>query len=163
MRRTYGFKKGADQVRLSQITDGITTREGRVLDGGAGVSKGGAIRAIARLEARGILLVQRNRSGVRGNEPTTYPLRKAGTPLYTENTRLVQGVHQEGASDTPALVYPLHPQETDVQETDVADLRDRDTPARAGRFRDPWDGPGTVRPSARTAGPGPLPATRGRL
>lgn len=119
IRRTYGFKKAADQVSLSQITDGITTREGRVLDGGAGVSKGGAIRAIARLEARGILLVQRNRSAARGNEPTTYQLRKMGTPLYTGNTSLVHGVHQGGVPGEPALVHGVHIQETDIQETDI--------------------------------------------
>src|SRR5690348_16780533 len=41
IRRTYGFKKPADQVSLSQIVHGITTRDGRQLDSGAGVSKNG--------------------------------------------------------------------------------------------------------------------------
>ncbi|MDQ2809787.1 MAG: replication protein [Chloroflexota bacterium] len=133
IRRTYGFKKPADTVSLSQITDGITTREGRRLDGGAGVSKGGAIRAIARLEARGILLVQRNRSAARGNEPTTYQLRKAGPPLYTGNTSLVHGVHQGGVPGEPALVHEIHTQETAVQETESQEDSNPSLPPKTRR------------------------------
>jgi len=39
VRRTFGFdKRGGDTISYRQFTDGITTRDGRVLDRGCGVS-----------------------------------------------------------------------------------------------------------------------------
>jgi hypothetical protein len=34
MRRTFGFKREADTISLSQLVSGITTRDGQVLDRG---------------------------------------------------------------------------------------------------------------------------------
>nr|MDP9472985.1 replication protein [Chloroflexota bacterium] len=39
VRRTFGFKREADAISLSQMVSGITTREGQVLDRGTGLSK----------------------------------------------------------------------------------------------------------------------------
>ncbi|MGI8586075.1 MAG: hypothetical protein ACR2M0_00070 [Chloroflexia bacterium] len=89
IRRTYGFKKPADTISLSQIVRGIVTRDGRRLDSGAGVKKDGAIAAIRRLEARGILYVERQQSPERGHEATLYRLRKAGQSLSAGPTRVV--------------------------------------------------------------------------
>ena len=38
IRRTFGFKKDSDTISLKQICQGITTREGDVLDKGTGLS-----------------------------------------------------------------------------------------------------------------------------
>lgn len=118
IRRTYGFKKAADDISLSQIVRGIVTRDGRRLDHGAGVSKAGAVLGVKRLEARGILLVQRNASPERGHEATTYRLRKAGAPLATAQPRLDHPVDKGSALASQGLVYPPDTQETAVQETE---------------------------------------------
>src|SRR2546427_11455404 len=46
MRRTFGWKKASDDISFSQICEGITTREGDVLDEGTGLSKSTAQVAI---------------------------------------------------------------------------------------------------------------------
>jgi hypothetical protein len=38
-RRTFGFRKDSDSISLTQIAHGITTKAGRVLDQGTGLSK----------------------------------------------------------------------------------------------------------------------------
>ncbi len=38
MRRTFGFKKDSDHIALSQLLNGIATRDGRILDRGVGLS-----------------------------------------------------------------------------------------------------------------------------
>src|SRR6266498_5852350 len=53
IRRTFGFKKNTDDISLKQMTDGITTREGRVLDRGTGLSKAGNVRGIRGLTGKG--------------------------------------------------------------------------------------------------------------
>src|SRR5438067_243832 len=58
-RRTFGFKKSSDAISLSQMLAGITTRDGRVLDRGVGLSKKTLLRAIASLKAQRIVLTQR--------------------------------------------------------------------------------------------------------
>jgi hypothetical protein len=46
VRRTFGFKKLHERISLSQIRRGITTRDGRVLDRGTGLSLSAAQDAI---------------------------------------------------------------------------------------------------------------------
>jgi len=38
IRRTFGFKKESDNISLKQISNGITTKEGEILDRGTGLS-----------------------------------------------------------------------------------------------------------------------------
>jgi len=56
VRRTSGFRKLADAISLSQFQHGITTRDGRQLDKGAGIkNRTVLLRALDELEARGII------------------------------------------------------------------------------------------------------------
>src|SRR5947209_7057019 len=96
IRRTFGFKKTADDISFSQLTSGIVTREGRRLDYGAGVSRASAQRAVAGLEQKGLIEARRNRSAERGNEPTTYRLR-----LRATEDPLPPYVHSEHRDNTP--------------------------------------------------------------
>lgn len=75
IRRTFGFKRESDSISLRQMTDGITTRDGRRLDRGAGISKTSAVRGIKGLIDKGIIIAVRRRSDERGDEATTYQLR----------------------------------------------------------------------------------------
>src|SRR5215213_7769335 len=75
IRRTFGFKRDADTISLSQMLGGIVTHDGRVLDRGAGIKdKKTLLAAIKSLDERKIILTQRQQSAARGNEPTTYSL-----------------------------------------------------------------------------------------
>jgi hypothetical protein len=57
VRRTFGFdKRGGDTISYRQFTDGITTRDGRVLDRGCGVSnRTNLSKALKNLEERGLI------------------------------------------------------------------------------------------------------------
>ena len=74
IRRTFGFKRESDAISLSQMVSGITTKDGRTLDSGTGLSKSTVARGLAGLRAKSVILAERNSSQTHGNEPTTYRL-----------------------------------------------------------------------------------------
>ena len=117
VRRTSGFRKSADAISLSQFQHGITTRDGRQLDKGAGIkNRTVLLRALDELEARGIIGHQDALRDDGGHATTIYYLLGPG-----------QG---GGAADAPPpprrggggvvrlphhpLVRLPHPQQTDV-------------------------------------------------
>jgi phage replication O-like protein O len=59
-RRTYGFGKEKDRISLNQFAEGITKRDGSVLDRGTGISRSSVSRALNTLESMGIVLRQTN-------------------------------------------------------------------------------------------------------
>ena len=120
MRRTFGFKKRADTISLSQFLTGIRTRAGEQLDRGCGLrSPTHLSRALQGLEEKGIIrrIQQFDERG--GNKPTLYTLRFRHDPLpegYTPSTAAVD------PPPTPTVEAPLpfrQTQETVEQETEV--------------------------------------------
>lgn len=124
VRRTYGFKKRSDAVSLSQITGGIVKADGTRLDGGAGLSRQGAINGVKGLVSKGIIVAQHNRSATRGDEPTTYRVRvsRESTPL----TPLVNAVDRASQAEAGTGVNAMDPQET--KTTDSKDKRGEEPP-----------------------------------
>jgi hypothetical protein len=112
VRRTFGFKKASDDISLKQMVGGITAKDGRVLDGGAGLSKASAARGLKGLADKGIITATRNSSLERGNEPTTYRLCLFEDSLSQTETRLVSVL-------TLGLVSNRDTQETELQETEL--------------------------------------------
>src|SRR5688500_12031672 len=78
IRRTFGFKRDADMISLSQMLNGIRLADGRALDRGVGLSKKTLLLALRTLEDRRIILTERRQSIERGNEPTVYQLNMIG-------------------------------------------------------------------------------------
>jgi len=75
VRRTWGFRKSADAISLSQFQHGIITRDGRQLDKGAGVKNRTALlRALDELEARGLIGHQDALHADGGHATTVYYL-----------------------------------------------------------------------------------------
>ncbi len=74
MRRTYGFKRDSDNISISQLLRGITTREGVRLDRGTGLSKKHLLKALDSLEEKGLLIRTRRHSEKNGDEATNYRL-----------------------------------------------------------------------------------------
>jgi phage replication O-like protein O len=73
-RRTFGFRKDSDRISLTQIAHGITTKAGRVLDQGTGLSKRQVQRALRVLENRKVILVERKIDETGLHEINTYRL-----------------------------------------------------------------------------------------
>jgi predicted transcriptional regulator len=85
VRRTFGFKKDSDTISLKQMVEGITTKGGKVLDHGTGLSKSTVALAIKGLVEKGIIEVKRNSSKEKGDQPTTYRLRFGLKDPVSEN------------------------------------------------------------------------------
>jgi predicted transcriptional regulator len=81
IRRTFGFKKAQDNISLRQMVEGITTKDGKVLDRGTGLGKASVARAVSSLEARGVIVRNKRKSAERGDEATTYALKLRGAGM----------------------------------------------------------------------------------
>jgi hypothetical protein len=111
VRRTFGFKKESDAISLNQMVEGITKRNGKVLDRGTGLSKSAVAVAIKGLVEKGIIEAQRSTSKKRGYEPTTYRLR------FEEKQPLSRNQTRGGQKTGQGLVQKLDTQTTVIQST----------------------------------------------
>jgi hypothetical protein len=126
-RRTFGFKKESDTISLHQIAHGITTRDGRVLDGGTGLCKRHVIRALKVLEKKNIIKVTRKVDETGLNEVNTYSLnmrdtgRRVGTKCPYSSDKISPGVVTAGSPGvvTSVSLTTNREQETVKQETDI--------------------------------------------
>lgn len=114
IRRTFGFKRDSDHISLSQMVQGITRKDGSVLDRGTGLTKESVIKAARTLVGKGILVRTRVTSVDKGFESTEYSLKIAQfSPMSEKLTRELVGQNRQ------ALVKSSDIQETVKQETDI--------------------------------------------
>jgi hypothetical protein len=114
IRRTFGFKRDSDHISLSQMVQGITRKDGSVLDRGTGLTKESVIKAARTLVDKGILVRTRVTSVDKGFESTEYSLKIAQfSPMSEKLTRGLVGQNRQ------ALVKSSDIQETVLQETDI--------------------------------------------
>src|ERR671938_1434735 len=114
VRRTFGWKKASDRISLEQICHGIVRRDGSRLDYGTQLDRKTAIKALRGLEAKGVIVAQRNYSDARGFEPTSYGLRFRGQmPTRTLVEKLPQGTEGPGENlpQGPGEALPEAPME----------------------------------------------------
>jgi hypothetical protein len=112
VRRTFGFGKNADAISLSQMTDGITTRDGRIIDHGTGMSKRAVIQGVKGLATKGIIEVDRKKASRGHNAVNVYRLR------FRSEDGVVTESNHYGNPPSPPLVSDGNPQQTDSQETE---------------------------------------------
>lgn len=74
-RRTLGFHRATDAISLSQLTNGIRTKSGKVLNRGTGLSTATVKRSLNSLEKQGYIERKRVTDAARGHMPTEYTLR----------------------------------------------------------------------------------------
>lgn len=86
IRRTFGWKKEADTISLKQMAEGIRANDGHVIDRGTGMAKSACARGIKGLLTKGVISATRNSSPQRGDLPTAYALRFAGSPVSSKGT-----------------------------------------------------------------------------
>jgi len=113
LRRTFGFKKDADNISLRQMREGIVKTDGTRLDHGAGVqSKATLVSAVRKLEEMGIIVATRNSSNERGDEATTYTVNMGG------DTRVQKLNTPPSTKIEHPRVQKLNTQQTVKQETE---------------------------------------------
>ncbi len=77
IRCTFGSRRHAAEISLSQMMEGVYDAEGYLLAPGLKMSKATICRALSRLRKRRVIVAERQRSPERGNEPTVYRLNMA--------------------------------------------------------------------------------------
>lgn len=120
IRRTFGFKRHSDTISLSQLQNGITTREGKVLDHGTGLSKPALLKALRSLQDKQIIFTERRRSLEQGDQPTVYWLNvREDTPGKQMRPPLVKKVDHGGGQEISPRPWSQNftTQETGEQET----------------------------------------------
>lgn len=108
IRRTFGFKKDADAISIAQLAEGITTRDGRVLDKGTGLSRTSVKKASASLVEKGVLDVRQVLSPEGDYASNVFSLRFRGVGQIVADPR---------SDSDPPVGQILAPQETGEQET----------------------------------------------
>lgn len=113
-----GFKRPSDNISLSQLLYGITTRDGRILDRGTGLSKPTLLAALRSLTAMGVIVPERHSSRERGDEPTSYSLRLADASEMSSRP-VVKNVNQGGGKESSPGRWSrnLTTQDTGKQQT----------------------------------------------
>jgi hypothetical protein len=120
VRRTFGFHREWDYISLSQLTDGIRTREGEQLDHGTGMSRKAVSQGCARLVDKGIITVEKRRTAEGDNDINAYQLRfrerrNDGAEVVTEgNHPREQGL--------PGVVTESYPQKKVSQKKDQQEI-----------------------------------------
>jgi phage replication O-like protein O len=123
MRRTFGFKKDRDNISLNQICNGISRKNGTIVDRGTGLSKASAVRALTSLEEKRIIVRSRRRSAERGDEATTYQLHMDLIPVSQNETPPLS------QNETGPRVSKVNTQKIDLrQETDFNYSKSRKAP-----------------------------------
>jgi len=125
VRRTFGFKKERDAISISQMTSGIKTRDGKVLDAGTGMSKSAVWRGVQGLVKKGVLQVERALSEQGDYETNVYSLRFRGQAgpeglgvSLSENRGVsLQKNHPSSPKEPPVSLQESR-QQTVLQETE---------------------------------------------
>jgi hypothetical protein len=116
LRRTFGFKKRSDAISISQMVNGITTRDGRVLDLGTGMSRPGVTKGIKGLIAKGVIEAERTVAEDGVNQVNVYRLRFASSAEGVGNE-----VNYGGKPRFQGVGNDVDPQQTE-QQTGEQDL-----------------------------------------
>ena len=140
VRRTFGFGKSADAISLSQLTKGIKTRDGRILDYGTGMSKKAVIAGVKGLVIKGIISVERRRTEKGDTDTNIYKLRfRNDSPLVTEGDPPgnpptlpagTAGNHPGSPAPLPAGT-PGNTQDSVTQDSALQDTENNNTPVVA--------------------------------
>jgi replication protein O len=122
-RRTFGFRKDRDSISLTQIAHGITTKAGRVLDQGTGLSKRQVQRALRVLENRKVIEVTRKVDETGLHEINTYRLNVRGGDKMSPSVETPEsggvGTQVSPEVETPASITKQREQNKEEQKKDI--------------------------------------------
>lgn len=114
IRRTFGFKKDSDYISLSQMVNGIKTRDGKTIDSGTGLDKKSVVAALKVLEGIGVIKKIKRRSPERGDETNYYTLNLNNLEEYPP----VEKFHRGSRNIPLPPVEKSNTQYTVLQQTD---------------------------------------------
>lgn len=125
-RRTFGFRKEADTISISQICDGITRKDGRVLDRGTGLSRASAFSALKTLctEDGPVIAEKRTVENSGEKDITSYRLNLDDSEVVQKlDHQVVQNLDQGWSKNqTTGVVQKLDLQHTVVLQDTVHNI-----------------------------------------
>jgi phage replication O-like protein O len=111
-RRTFGFRKDSDSISLSQISKGITTKAGRGLDQGTGLSKRQVQRALRALEGRQVIQVERKVDETGLDEVNTYRLNVRSGDILSPPVETPVSITKQREQKIAEIPHAAHPRKT---------------------------------------------------
>ncbi len=133
VRHTFGWRKYSDAISLSQLTNGIRTREGQIVDLGTGMSRKAVIAGVKGLVEKGIITVHKGRSERGDQLVNIYQIRfrrgseaaatESNQGSYPKTLTPVTESNHRGEATTPPPVTKSNPQQTSLQQTDLQDTQ----------------------------------------
>lgn len=104
-RHTLGWQKSTDKISLSQITDGIKSQDGTIIDEGCGIKHRTAIsKALKSLELRGLIQILSNKKADGSADANSYRLLLNSNREPSQTSREPDAKFPfEGGSATTAL------------------------------------------------------------
>ena len=131
VRRTAGFKKTEDAISLKQFRYGITTRDGKQLDGGCGLKNmTSIIKALNDLEQMGCIESEKRESAEGDAATTLYRVRFVGTtrngvpttrkvvPTLSNGVGVLRETEDGTTRNGVGVLRETESQETVLQQTD---------------------------------------------
>src|SRR6266481_7497925 len=115
IRRTLGFKKTTDTISFTQFEKGITTKEGKVLDSGCGLSRETISHALQSLETKGCIKSKKRDSTSGDKDTSAYSVRfkrdvvgKSDHPTWSGNLTTLVGKSDHGGREIrlPVVGFP---------------------------------------------------------
>lgn len=125
IRRTFGFGKDFDAISINQLAEGITTRDGRILDRGTGLSRTSVKKATSSLVDKGVLTVRKVKSEDGDYESNVFSLR------FRE---VGQNMAYPRSESDPPVGQNLTPQEKDEQNHREQDLENSKGPRSVDKY-----------------------------
>jgi hypothetical protein len=117
IRRTFGFKRDRDPISFNQFLRGITTRDGRQLDQGAGIRNRTTLStALKALESKRIIESEKGWDERGENQTTVYRLRFKSQAESGKG--VVRQTYHPSTEPVPPVVRQTYPQQTVIQETE---------------------------------------------
>ena len=83
-RRTYGFHKKEDRISFTQFMNGIKSRDGKILDYGAGLARTSVSDGLSNLVKSGIVLCTKTTKGNIYSINLKYPVNKSVDKMVKE-------------------------------------------------------------------------------
>ncbi len=127
IRRTYGFRKNADAISLSQFRKGIKTQDKKVLDKGCGLEHNRTILvALASLEEKGYVIANKGQTNRGDADTTVYKLRfKEASEAQSDDGVITSGNHVVTSSNHGS--YPTSPRSLPQVTTVVTSSNQQET------------------------------------
>ncbi len=144
-RKTYGYRKSADRISLSQLERGTRSSDGTIIDRGTGLSKVTILRALKGLQEKGLITIRRSKTRAGDSDINHYHIREftgvppdhppeqasrggedgpqtgPDTPVggsFTSSTTPVSELNHPGTSSEPRGGAKTEPTRTDVTRQD---------------------------------------------